>query len=259
MHRCDFLEPIRNIQEGGCDVRIEMRASAFLDDPCCGFVGKGRLVYPLADQGVIDVRERHEPCRQGYFVRAQSSRVSRAVPFFMMAPGNLPGVVQEGGGRIEELFTSMYRVAAEGGVSLHDLELLGTQFPGLQQDAIGNTHLADIVKRRGFPKEIYRVVREISLEPGMVPDPFAEDTHVELGPPDVIPRFIVSGLGEGAHGHHRHILDGPDFPRPADDLILEEIPPAPDEIAGLLCMKVRPDPRQHDGRTGRFCNVIHRA
>src|SRR5580698_9416229 len=66
-------------------------------------------------------------------------------------------------------------------VCLHDLELFRIKFAGLQQDAVRDADLADIVKRSGLEKNINLILRQVAGETGMRLQLLCQGSEIVLG------------------------------------------------------------------------------
>ncbi len=66
----------------------------------------------------------------------------------MVTLGNFLGKLQKAVFRPQQELCSPDGVAANSGMSLHYRKLLHREFAGLEQNAVGNAHFADIVQRR---------------------------------------------------------------------------------------------------------------
>ncbi len=109
------------------------------------FMREGFLVGPFRSQGIIYIGNRHDAGRQGDGFILECFRITRTIPFLVVAIGNLPAQGQEGldlclGLDVHDGITSDARVA------LYGFELVGIQLAWLEQDGIREPHLADIMQ-----------------------------------------------------------------------------------------------------------------
>ncbi len=132
--------------EGGYDVRIEVDAAALLDDLPGLIVAHRLLVDPFGGQGVIHVRQGHDPGRQGNRIAHQAEGIAAAVPAFVMGQGDLAGDLQEIV-LAQVVFDGQQAVAADERVFLDDGPFPVVETAGLEQHRIRNAHLADVVQR----------------------------------------------------------------------------------------------------------------
>ncbi len=234
--------------------------SAALDDGGASLlVREGRLVHALADERVVHVGHRHQPRRDGNRIARQPQRVTAAVPLLLVAVGDFLGHAQERHPHAQPPLGVLDGVAAERGVGLHDLELLGGELARLEEDAVGNADLADVVQRRGFVEQVDHALVEHRLKARMARQPLGQGLDVELRAPDVVAGFVVPRFRERGHGHDGHVLDGLHFQRPQGHLALEVGALVAQEIRRGLQREVGVHPRQQDGRTDRLGDVVHRA
>ena len=62
------------------------------------FRGQSFAVIPVIAQGVPDIHDREDARRERNLLALQAARVAAAVPFFMVAIGDVEGGFQEGDG-----------------------------------------------------------------------------------------------------------------------------------------------------------------
>lgn len=91
----DVAEARFGLQEGVDHGGIEMHPASLRDDLGGLFVGHGFLVDPLCHEGVVHVGKGHEPAAEGDLLAGKAVGIARAVPFFVVGHGNVPG--QHGG------------------------------------------------------------------------------------------------------------------------------------------------------------------
>ena len=99
----------------------------------------GVAVGPIRREGVPDVHYREDAGRQWNLLPFQPPGVAAAVPFLVVAVGDVQGRPQIGDGGQEP--EGLVRVLA------HDFPLLRGQRTRFQQDAVRNADLADVVQQ----------------------------------------------------------------------------------------------------------------
>ena len=246
-------------QEGVENVRVEMAAAAVPQDRHCFAVGQGGLVHSLADQRIVDVGDGHQARRQGDTFAAQAKRIPAAIPFFLVGEGDLLGKAQEACGDAEQGLRLGDGVPAKGGVGLHDLELGGGELAGLEEDAVGNADLADVVQWRRLVHQFDVAVGEFGGEAWVVLQVSGEGAQIHLGTPDVVAGFVVAGLRQGGHGDDGGVLDQAELPGAPYHLVFQVGVAVTQEVAGGLQGEVVADARQHQGRADGLGDVVHRA
>jgi hypothetical protein len=98
-------------------------------------------------QGIEDVGHGHNSARHRDLVPAQALGVAVSVPAFVVGQGNLLGQAQD------VKAAPAQNSGADDGVGLNNLEFFRGKGPGLEQNAVGDGDLADVVKgRRSFKK-----------------------------------------------------------------------------------------------------------
>ena len=117
------------------------------------------------------------------------ARVAGAVPLLLVAEGDRRRHVQDRGGR------AAHQAVALLGVGLHDRALLRRERPRLQQDRVGDRHLADVVQRR-------RVLEPLA-ELRVHADVFGQQHREAPDALDVRAGVLVAELDR-----HRQALDG---------------------------------------------------
>ncbi len=200
----DVPEGVLQCQEGVDHIGVEMSASPLADDLNGLRVGKRRLVDPLADQGVVDVGERHQPARDGNRVALEPPRIARAVPFFLVRAGDLARVTQKGA-LAQLLLGDAERLLADERVLLHLRELGFFQPSGLEQDVIPHADLTHVVQGCGEVEQLDGLRIQQVAETGMVLEVHGQGLQVVLGAFDVAAGLGVAVLGEGrqAFDHDR--------------------------------------------------------
>ena len=106
----------------------------------------GVLVHAHARERIVYVGHRDHLRGNGDVVALEAVGIALAVPTLVVPARDLVCVLQQG---IAGMLTAQLKqhICAEGGVGLHDLELLGRQASGLVENSIVDRHLADIVQR----------------------------------------------------------------------------------------------------------------
>ena len=133
---------------------IEVLSPSLADDLHGLLVGHGRLVDAPADQRVVDVGHRHQPRRDRNLVAGQSSRIADAIPLLLVRQAISLASSRKSTGVAQLPLGLLDRVAAERRVGLHDLELFRRQLARLEQDAVGDADLADVVQRRRLVQQL---------------------------------------------------------------------------------------------------------
>ena len=104
-----------------------------------------RTVGALGAEGVVDVNGGEYAGRQGYRVPLEAARVAGAVPFLVVAVGDVEGGAEIDDGRKE--------LIGDYGVPPHDLPLVFIERAGLEEYPVGDAHLADVVEQ-GAPAHV---------------------------------------------------------------------------------------------------------
>jgi hypothetical protein len=217
------------------------------------------LVDSMADQRVIDVRDRHQPRRDRDRVARQALGITRAVPFLLMRESDFLGDPQEIDIGAERSLGMFDRVPAQRRVRLHDLKFFGRELVRFQQNPVGNADLADVVQRRRFVEHLDIGVGEEGAKARMSLQPRRQRPHVMLGAADVIAGLDVARLRQRSHDEDGDVLDGLGLLRALFDFLLQKGVLVAQEVRGPLEGELRLDPRQHDCRADRFGDVIHGA
>ena len=114
----------------------------------------GFFVRPLGGKGVEHVAHCHDPALDGDVLALQPIGISRTVPFLVMGQRDLPGHPHQ-----VRVMPGQY-LRADGGMGLHDLPFLLIELAGLEQDAVGDADLADIVHRAGIQDHFARPLHQ---------------------------------------------------------------------------------------------------
>src|SRR6266702_2737908 len=176
---------IAYVNEGLKDFRVKVRwmglpASLYNSLPG-GIMIESCLVVPLTAQRVILIRQHDNPPLQRNLLALQPVRVARSIPPFMMGEGDGRRHLQERVGR------PMQDVAADNGMRLDNLELLGSEAVRLEQDGIRNTDLADIVHRACPSNGVDELIGHAKCP--------CDYTCIKTDPADVHAGILVTHLG----------------------------------------------------------------
>ena len=169
--------------------RVEVAAALFAHHLHGILDGEGLAVDAVAGQRVEHVRNCHDPALDRDRLAFQAPRVAGPVPLLLMAEGDRRRHVQDRGGRAAHQAVALLRVG------LHDRALLRRERPGLQQDRVGDRHLADVVQRRGVPQALAKV--------GVHADVFGQQ-HREASDP----LYVRAGVLVAELDRHRQPLHG---------------------------------------------------
>src|SRR5438128_1548836 len=135
----DGLEQLEgNLEEVLHRVGIEVRPRAAGDLLAGRLEGDGHRVGPVESHGVEGVRHCEDPRPEWDHLAAQPERIPGAVPALVV-------VIHDGHGAPEK-GDALDEAAPEVRVGAHDLPLVGREGPGLEEDAVRDADLADVVK-----------------------------------------------------------------------------------------------------------------
>ncbi len=98
----------------------------------------------------------------------------------------------------------LQRVGADAGVALDDRSLLWRQKPWLEENAIGNSHLADVVERRGKLEIDDPLVRQVMDRAQLL----GQDTAVGRDPFKVFAGVGVAAFGEFGQSEDEGVARG---------------------------------------------------
>jgi len=189
----------------------------------------------------------------------QALRVATTVPFFLVIERDFLGAGEEGHFHAKLFLRVFDGVFAQRGVGLHDLEFFRLELAGLEQDAVGDADLADIMERRRLEQQFDLVRRQVGGKARVALQLLGQRLDVELGAADMVAGVVVARFRQRSHGQNRDILDRHDlagalahFLFQIDILVAQKIRAGLDVQLGL-------DARQHDGRRDRFGDVVGRA
>ncbi len=125
------------------DLWIEVCASEAANMLAHALLGPALAVWPIEAQGIPDIDHREDPRRQRDLLALQAARVAAAIPLFVVAIGDVQRHAQVGDRREQ--------IVGEGRVLAHDRPLVVGERAGLEQNAVGDAHLADIVEQGAAP------------------------------------------------------------------------------------------------------------
>ena len=122
--------------------------------------GDGAVEFPGflvgTDRGkrIEDIGERHDAPEQGNSFAGQPAGIAAAVELLVVAEGDHRGRLQD------RRLTAVKDVIADRGVLFHNHYLVVGKLPGLEQDVVGRTDLADVMHRCGFEDSLLLSFRE---------------------------------------------------------------------------------------------------
>ena len=131
-----------------------------------------------------------------------------------MAADDIDRTAQKVGERGLPVRRHQQRLPPQHGVALHDFEFLRRELGGLQQNAVGDADLADVVKRRSLEHQFDRPVRQTRVGRARFAQFDGEPTQKVLGAFDVGAGVVVAGFGQGRQRAHSDILGHDKFMRP---------------------------------------------
>ena len=169
--------------EGVDQARVELLPAAALELGQAVGVGHGAAVGTPRRHGVVGVDDAHHLGEGRDVVAGEAVGVAGAVPAFVMVAhgGHELGCEQ----RADD-------VGAEAGMLAHELPLAGVQAAGLEQHAVGDRDLADVVQVGRLFGLHERLVRPAEL--------LAEQHHVGGDAGGVTERVVVLGRERRAQG-----------------------------------------------------------
>mmetsp|Transcript_61352 Transcript_61352/g.150989 ORF Transcript_61352/g.150989 Transcript_61352/m.150989 type:complete len:274 (+) Transcript_61352:275-1096(+) len=138
-------------------------------------------------------------------------------------------------------------VVAMAGVLLHHLEFVRRELAGLEQDAVGNRHLADVVQRCGLGQLVDEGVGQFGWSVGLGSDPAGQCAHVFLGALDVVAGVRIAELGQADHHKQRRVAQPLDLAFAGRQLAAEVGVVAQQLVLGELELQMGAHPG-HDGR-----------
>ena len=229
------------------------------------------FVDATTHQGIEDVGQGHQSRRYRDGVADKPRGIARAVPFFVVAERDLARDPQKGKGfrcsvglevtRLRDglLHRRLDRASADGRVCSHDLHLVGSERPGLEQDRIRDADLADIVKRRRLDRQLQTRSCKRLFKARLIGEVTGQDFHVELRADDVLPGFLVACLGQVGKGADAEILNQQVVSHTARNFRLQPGIFGRQPIAGFFELELGPHPRQCHDRIDGLGDVIHRT
>ena len=112
-----------------------------------------RAVRAFGGEGIEDVHHGEDAGGEGDLLAFEPLGVAGAIPFFVVAVGDVEGGVQEGDGG-EQL-------VGEGGVLAHEGPFVIGEGGGLEQDGVWDGHLADVVEQGAAAQVDELVIGEV--------------------------------------------------------------------------------------------------
>ena len=234
------------------DVGVEVGAAAAADDVVAGVQGHGVSIAALGGYGVEHVGDGHDAGAQRYVRAAQALGIALAVPLFMVVERDLMrhALVLD----VEQVAEGIGDdPAADGGVLLHLLELLGREAAGLLQYRVGDADLADVVHRRGLDEVVEVVLRDdVVIAPGAA-QVFRDEAGVGRRAADVAAGIAVLVLDERGKAHHHlavvvlEAVDGGVFHGQVDAEQYHRRGDAGDQRLGEQDLQREYDDDEHDG------------
>jgi hypothetical protein len=188
----------------------------------------GRLVGARAGQRVEHIGDRRDPAGQRDVLALEPARVAVAVPLLVVGVGDGRGHLERRGVGADEDAVADLRVA------LHHRELVDRQAPGLEQDAVGDPQLADVVHRAGDAEQLAGRLVEA--------DPAGDQLAVAAHPLQVLPGLVVAKLRRARQTIDRLLLRGPQIdldPGQARDRVVERRGPLVYRLLELLASAAR--------------------
>ena len=149
---------------------------------------KAPTVDAVGGEGIEYVRDRHDAALDRNVLGGEAARIAVAVPALVVGEGDRGTHVEDRGGGAAQQAVALL------GVGLYDRALLGGQRAGLEQDRVGDRHLADVVQGRG--------VADASAELGAHPDRFGQQRGEASDALDVGTGVLVAKLDR-----HREATD----------------------------------------------------
>ena len=177
----------------------------------------------------------------------------------MVAVGDLFRVLEEIDFDAQLVFGRQDGVAPQGGVRLHDGHFVRFETPRLEQNMVGDTHLADIVQRRRLEQQFDILVRQKIAETRQAAHFLGQRLQVVRGAADMVARLAVARLGQRRHGVYRDVLQRRHFLHPALHFRFQVMILVAQKILHLLHRQLRLDTGQHDGRRNRLGDVVDGA
>ena len=266
------LELVAQGKVGVGHVRVEMGASAFADDLLYLFKAERLLVVAFTGEGVVHIGQGHQPSRHGNGFACQASRVSGAIPFFVVALCNFAGHLQKAqrtviGGVCRPKIVGLRdvrhgfaeRVCANLGMRFHDLELVWREARGFEQHRIGYADLANVVQRRSLDDEGAHGLLQRRGKAGVCGQVPAQCGHIGLGAGQVVAGLVVAFFGQQSQCVGAHVLDEFVLLHAPRHFALQMAVLVLQPVACALQFKVVFHPCQQNGRPNGLGDVVHRA
>src|SRR5664280_524501 len=134
------LAAAKYADEGGDHRRVEVRAAAMFKLGDALLVGEAVPVGALGGHRVVAVDHAERAREQRDLLAGEAVRVAAPIEALVV----VAHAVDEGA--LEE---RAHDLGADSGVLAHELPLLTRQWPGLEEHAVGDADLADVVQERG--------------------------------------------------------------------------------------------------------------
>ena len=122
------------------------------------------LVDATADDGIVDVGNRHQARSNRDLLAGQALRIAFTIPAFVVGINDFLGNFQETDLDPQPVFGFFEGFLAQQGVGFHDPVFINRQRTGLEQNHVGNTDLADVVQRCRAKQHRDVVLRQEGLE-----------------------------------------------------------------------------------------------
>ena len=183
--------------------RVKLRAHAFQDDGVGFFEPEGLLVDPLADQGIIHVRDCHDPGLQRDLLPGNMVGIALPVPPLVMIMRCVFGNGLEG-----FIIRMNQDLMGDPGplrcMAFHQFILFRRETPGLSKHGIVDGDLSKIVQRRGFDDIFAEFLRK--KDTTLLPDLVGQDPDAFTGPLDMAAGGIVPALHHHGQAHDEIVM-----------------------------------------------------
>jgi len=212
---------------------IEVAVAGDVDAPDGVVVSIGFRVRSIAGDGVVGIRQGDDPSGQWNGVTDEPLGIAGAIPVLVVEVGDHHGHRQKGPSLVS-IDDEPEGVAADQAVGPHDLNLLGRQGCRFHEDAVGNTHLADVVERARLVEMIDELSGDL-VGVGTASQFFDQPPAVLCHPLQMPPGLVMTRFGELGQGDEGHVAGLTNLPRLLGDhalqvlavaLVLGEKPPA---------------------------------
>ena len=125
-------------EERGHHLRIELCASTVADDLEAGLERGGAAIGPVRSDGVERISDGEDPGTGKDFVAFEAAGVAAAVIALVMSQDEFGSVAEKG-----YVFDE---IEADLRVALHAFSFVRGERPGLEENGVGDSELADIVQ-----------------------------------------------------------------------------------------------------------------